>query len=80
VRAGQIKGEVWYGVPLVGYASVWLAGGWGGMLVDLTAVGLLLYAGWFIAAGIRERRRTVDVCDQAGLVSDGSHEREQVGV
>lgn len=53
----QVRGEVWYSVPLVGYVSVWLAGGWMRTGVDLFAVGLLLYGGWFITAGLIDRRR-----------------------
>ena len=53
----QVRGEVWYAVPRVGYVSVWLAGGWLRTAVDLFAVGLLLYGGWFITAGLIDRRR-----------------------
>ena len=28
VEPGQVVGEVWYSVPLVGYVSVWVAGDW----------------------------------------------------
>ncbi len=57
IKPAQVRGEVWYSVPLVGYVSVWLAGGWLRNVVDLFAVGLLLYGGWFIAAGLVDRRR-----------------------
>ncbi len=46
---------MWYSVPLVGYVSVWLAGE--RTVLDLAAIGLLLYGGWFVLAGLRERRR-----------------------
>ena len=55
----QVRGEVWYSVPAVGYAAVWLAGSWMRTAVDLITVGLLLYGGWFIAAGLIDRRRKV---------------------
>jgi signal peptidase len=62
VKPEQVKGEVWYSVPVVGYASVWMASSWLGTLVQLVAIGLLLYGGWFIAAGLVERhRRTEEV-------------------
>lgn len=57
IASEQVRGEVWYSVPLVGYLSVWLAGGWMRSAVDLIAIGLLLYGGWFIAAGLVDRRR-----------------------
>lgn len=53
----QIMGEVWYSVPLVGYASVWLAGSFARLTIDLLAIALLLYGGWFIAAALIDRRR-----------------------
>jgi signal peptidase len=58
VTPEQVRGEVWYAVPRVGYVSVWMAGGWLRSAVDVLAVGLLLYGGWFIAAGLIDRRRT----------------------
>lgn len=57
VEPGQVVGEVWYSVPLVGYLSVWVAGDWVRLTIDLVAIALLLYGGWFIAAGVVERRR-----------------------
>lgn len=56
VRPEQVKGAVWYSVPLLGWLSVWMAG-WLGVVTDLVAVGLLLYGGWFLTAGVVERRR-----------------------
>jgi signal peptidase len=53
----QVMGKVWYSVPKVGYASVWMAGHTMRTLTDLFGIGLLLYAGVFIAGGLRERRR-----------------------
>jgi signal peptidase len=57
ISADQVKGEVWYSVPKVGYASVWFAGHLMRTVTDLVGIGLLLYAGVFIAGGLRERRR-----------------------
>ncbi len=57
VEPAQIQGTVWYSVPKLGWVSVWMAGGWLGVATDVFAVGLLLYGGWFIAAGLLERRR-----------------------
>jgi signal peptidase len=57
VEPAQVRGEVWYAVPELGWVSVWMAGGWLGSLTDVVAVGLLLYGGWFLVAGLVERRR-----------------------
>ncbi|WP_432476791.1 signal peptidase I [Nocardioides sp. GXQ0305] len=57
VTAEQIKGEVWYSVPFVGYPSTWLASGWLHVAVQVIAVGLLIYGGWFLTSGAVERLR-----------------------
>lgn len=57
VRPEQVRGEVWYSVPLVGYASVWMAGDLARLAVDLLAVALLVYGGWFAMGGLLEIRR-----------------------
>jgi signal peptidase I len=57
VTAEQVRGEVWYSVPLVGHVSVWLATGWLRTAVDVLAVLLLLYGGYVISSGLVERRR-----------------------
>ncbi len=59
VTPDQVKGEVWYSVPAVGYVSVWLAGSWVRDLLDLVAVGLLLYGGYHLVAGfVGQSRRS----------------------
>lgn len=60
VTPEQVKGEVWYSVPTVGYLSVWLAGGWVRTALNLAAIGLLLYGGFFVASGLVERLRRGD--------------------
>ena len=57
VTEAQVRGEVWYTVPLVGYASVWTAGDLIGNLLDLAAAGLLIYGGFVIASELAARRR-----------------------
>ena len=57
VTPSQVKGEVWYAVPLVGYVSVWIATGWLGVVVHWLAVGLVLYGAGLIAVGLLQRRR-----------------------
>ena len=61
ITAAQVKGQVWYVVPYVGYVSVWMAGGLLGTLVDLIAVALLLYGGGYLVAALVERRRRAEV-------------------
>jgi signal peptidase I len=61
VEPGQVVGEVWYSVPLVGYLSVWVAGDWVRLAIDMVAVALLLYGGWFLASGLVDRRRRAEV-------------------
>jgi signal peptidase I len=73
VTPEQVKGAVWYSVPVVGYVSVWLAGSWARDLLDLCAVGLLLYGGFHLVAGFvgRDRRsRAAEVQEsEAGVCS-----------
>jgi signal peptidase len=57
ISADQVKGKVWYSVPKVGWLSVWFAGHIMRLVTDLVGIGLLLYAGVFLAGGLRERRR-----------------------
>jgi len=61
VEPGQVVGEVWYSVPLVGYVSVWVAGDRVRLAVDVVAIALLLYGGWFLASGVVDRRRRTEV-------------------
>lgn len=56
VRPEQVMGEVWYSVPMVGYASVWLAGDRVRTLVNLGSGGLVLYGAWLMASGLLDRR------------------------
>ena len=57
VEPGQVRGKVWYAVPLVGHLAVWLATDSTRTLLDLLAIVLLLYGGFHVAAGLVERRR-----------------------
>ena len=61
ITAQQVKGEVWYVVPYVGHVSVWMSGGLLGGLVDLVALGLLVYGGGYLVAGLLEKRRRAEV-------------------
>ena len=61
VRPAQVKGEVWYSVPLVGYLSVWMAAGPLGQLVNWLAVGLIAYGAVQVVRGLgQQHRRSAD--------------------
>ena len=57
VRPEQVRGELWYAVPLLGYAHAWLSGQQHERLTQLTAAGLLGYAAWMFLGALRSRRR-----------------------
>ena len=68
----QVKGEVWYSVPKVGWISVWVAGHTMRLVTDLIGIGLLLYAGVFLAGGLRERRRKASSHDGTGELEEAT--------
>lgn len=53
----QIKGTVWYSVPLLGYLAQGVNGEGRSWLVTVAALALLAYSGYTIASGIRGRKR-----------------------
>jgi signal peptidase len=57
VKTEQVKGVIWYSVPLVGWASI-AAGHFAGWLLPVAGVGLLLYAAAMIVSGLLSKRRT----------------------
>ena len=57
VKPEQVRGEVWYSVPKVGYVATSMAAGWLRTITDAGAVLLLLYGGWTIATGLADRIR-----------------------
>ena len=57
VVAGQVKGTVWYSVPLIGYLAVGLGDGRKSWLVSGLAVLLLGYASFLVVSGIVDARR-----------------------
>ncbi len=57
VKEGQVRGKVWYSVPLVGHASTALSPGDRALAINVLAGGLLLYGGFNVTAGAMERRR-----------------------
>jgi signal peptidase len=57
VTPAQVRGKVWYFVPLVGYVTTWASGASLRTAIDVLAVLLVLYGGHLLAAGILDRRR-----------------------
>jgi len=53
----QIKGAVWYSIPLIGHAAVGLGGAGKSWVVTGVAVALLGYAALLIGGGFRDVRR-----------------------
>lgn len=56
VRPVQIRGKLWYSLPLVGYASTVISGSQRQIAVYLVATGLIAYAAVMFVAALRERR------------------------
>lgn len=56
VRPVQVKGEVWYSVPYLGYANNWLNGKERQMAVYVVAALLLGYAAFMLTGALRDRR------------------------
>ncbi|MDQ0673703.1 signal peptidase [Pseudarthrobacter siccitolerans] len=57
VKAGQIRGVVWYSLPLLGYVNGWLTGEQHIWAVGITVVGLLGYAAFMYTSALIEARR-----------------------
>ena len=57
ITSDQVRGEVWYSVPKVGYLAIWASGGLLRTTINLAAVGLLLYGVALFGRGLLERRR-----------------------
>lgn len=62
VKAGQIRGAVWYSIPLVGFINSWLSGEQRIWAVAAAAAALLGYSAFMCTAAVvessRKRRRT----------------------
>ncbi|RLV55583.1 signal peptidase I [Aeromicrobium phragmitis] len=57
VRPVQIRGEVWYSVPYLGYAHTWLDPGQRGLAITVVAALLFGYAAVMLAGAARDRVR-----------------------
>ncbi len=54
VRAVQVRGAVWYAIPLLGHVNAWIAGS-RELLVNIVVALLLVYAAWMFLAQSRKR-------------------------
>lgn len=68
VRPVQIKGTLWYSVPLIGWVNNVVNGDARAIVIPIVAVGLFVYAGWMFVSGMlgRARRRKADAALAAG--------------
>ncbi len=57
VRAAQVRGELWYSVPFVGYANTMINGEQRQWLLYALGAGLFCYAGWMFGGAVRDARR-----------------------
>lgn len=55
VEPVQLKGELWYSVPLLGHVNTWLTGKERQMTIYIVAGLLLGYAGFMVASALRDR-------------------------
>lgn len=60
VQEVQVRGTVWYSVPLLGWVNTWLTGERRATVVPILAGLLFLYAAWMLVAGFRDRRRKLE--------------------
>jgi signal peptidase len=73
VRPAQVRGEVWYSVPVVGYLSVWMATGLLGQLVKWIAFGLIAYGVVQVGRGLRQHhQRATSEAQMKGYARPGS--------
>jgi signal peptidase len=57
VTAPQLKGRVWYSVPLAGFISMAVGASLGPVVVPLVGVLLLGYAGYTVISGVASSKR-----------------------
>ena len=67
VRAVQVKGEVWYSVPYLGYVNNLLTGNERQLGVYAAAAGLIGYALLSFVGAARDKRRTRPVKETADV-------------
>lgn len=57
VRPVQVRGTVWYSVPLIGWVNNVVNGDTRAIVIPLLAAGLFVYAGWMVLAHVIGRVR-----------------------
>lgn len=64
----QLKGAVWYSVPLLGWVNTVVTGSMRGWLIPIAAGALFLYAAWLYGSQVRDkvtqRREARDAADE----------------
>ncbi len=60
VQPAQLRGRLWYGVPMLGHVTTLVSQQQRGVLVGALALGLVGYAVLQFAAAWRDRRRGAD--------------------
>lgn len=73
VTPGQIQGELWYSVPLVGWANQAVNGQARGWIIPAAAVALLVYAAVTIITGAVQTRRRRTASAAADVVAERDH-------
>lgn len=56
VLADQVRGRLWYAVPLIGWVNYVLTGQMRAWVTPVVAVALCAYAGWMFIGAYRDRR------------------------
>jgi len=59
VRAEQIRGRLWYSIPLLGWVNAVVTGPVRAIVVPVVVVALFGYAGWSLVGAARDRRARV---------------------
>ncbi|WP_104200250.1 signal peptidase I [Cryobacterium sp. Y29] len=81
VLAEQVQGQLWYAVPYVGYVNNVINGANRAWIIPVLTVALFGYAGFMVAGGVLDRRRTrsraADASEPgiAGATWEGTAER-----
>lgn len=57
IRAEQIRGELWYSIPYVGWLTNVITGDMRGTIITIAVVVLFGYAAWMIFSGLRDKRK-----------------------
>lgn len=76
VRPVQIKGEVWYSVPLLGHVNNWLTGEERQVAVYVVAALLLGYAAFMLTSAARDRVRRISDRDSDDHASGAAEPHE----